>query len=323
MPFHPLSTTARSRAYKAFELASVAIRSAAGIALLLTTFGCGPKNLKTAVVLYCAQDQVFAEPILADFSRATGVPVKTLFDSEAVKTVGLANRLIAERDRPMCDVYWGNEELRTRQLLARGVLRSDAWASFGHRTRTLVARSAADLPGSFTELTNSRWRGRFSIAYPLFGSTCTHFLVLRHHWGASTWKVWCQALAANRPFLEEGNSQVIRRLQRSEVKAGFTDSDDVRAARREGADLVMALDGTETFRLPNTVALVSGRSDRPEVRRLYDYLQSPEVRRSLITVGALDPESEGTRSVGLDPNWSEILASLDLAIAELQEIFQR
>lgn len=322
MPFHPLSSAALSRVYNAFERGSFAIRSAA-ILLLLTTHGCGPKNAGTPVILYCAQDQVFAETILADFSRATGFVVKTVFDSEAVKTVGLANRLIAERDRPMCDIYWGNEELRTRQLLARGVLRSDAWASFGHRTRVLVARSAADLPGSFTELTNSRWRGKISLAYPLFGSTCTHFLVLRHRWGVPAWKVWCQALAANRPFLEEGNSQVVRRLQRSEVKVGFTDSDDVQAAHREGADLAVALDGTETLRLPNTVALVSGRSERPEVRRLFDYLQSPEVRQKLITMGALDPEFEGTGSVGLDPNWSEILASLNSAIAELQDIFRR
>lgn len=104
---------------------------------------------------------------------------------------------------------------------------------------------------------------------------------------------------------------------------GLTDSDDVRAARREGAELAMASVGTETLPLPNTVALVSGRSDRPEVRRLYDHLQSPQVRQRLIAVGAIDLESPGTSSVGLDPNWSEILASLDAAIAELQEIFQR
>ncbi len=322
MPFPSLSSRASTRACLSVKLGSFAVRSLA-MALFLTTPGCGSKNPSTAVVLYCAQDQVFAEAILADFSRETGIVVKTVFDSEVVKTVGLANRLIAERNRPMCDIYWGNEELRTRQLLARGVLRTDAWASFGQRTRTLVARSAADLPGSLVELTNSRWRGKVSLAYPLFGSTCAHFLVLRHHWGAPAWKVWCQALAANRPFLEEGNSQVVPRLQRSEVTVGLTDSDDVRAARREGAELAMASVGTETLPLPNTVALVAGRSDRPEVRRLYDHLQSPQVRQRLISVGAIDPESPGTSSVGLDPNWGEILASLDAAIAELQEIFQR
>ncbi len=322
MPFLSFSIRACARASQPFELGSLTLRSLA-MALLLTTPGCEPKNPSAAVVLYCAQDQVFAEAILADFSRETGIVVKSVFDSEAVKTVGLANRLIAERDRPMCDIYWGNEELRTRQLLARGVLRADAWAAFGHRTRTLVARSATDLPGSFVELTNSRWRGKISLAYPLFGSTCTHFLVLRHHWGAPAWKGWCQALAANRPFLEEGNSQVVRRLQRSEVTVGLTDSDDVRAARREGAELAMASVGTETLRLPNTVALVSGRVDRPAVRQLYDYLQSPEVRQRLIALGALDPDSPGTSAFGLDSNWSEVLASLDSAIAELQEIFQR
>ncbi len=62
-----------------------------------------------AVVLYCAQDQVYAEPILADFYRETGIRVQAVYDSEAVKTVGLANRLLSERTYPICVVFWGND----------------------------------------------------------------------------------------------------------------------------------------------------------------------------------------------------------------------
>src|SRR5882672_2127888 len=89
------------------------------------------------VVAYVSQDQVYAEPILAEFTRETGVAVRSIFDSEAVKTVALANRLIAERNRPQCDVYWGSEELRTRQLAARdlfdGAGHPQSWAAVGHR----------------------------------------------------------------------------------------------------------------------------------------------------------------------------------------------
>ncbi len=52
------------------------------------------------------------------FEKETGIKVKAVYDSEAVKTVGLANRLLAERSHPQCDVFWGNEEMRTRQLAA-------------------------------------------------------------------------------------------------------------------------------------------------------------------------------------------------------------
>ncbi|MCW5560241.1 MAG: hypothetical protein KIT22_20675, partial [Verrucomicrobiae bacterium] len=95
-----------------------------------------PGRSADSVVLYCAQDQVIAEPLLAEFTQQTGIRVRPVFDSEAVKTVGLANRLLAEQANPVADLFWGNEELRTRQLDARGVwLASNGWTAFGQRTR--------------------------------------------------------------------------------------------------------------------------------------------------------------------------------------------
>ena len=91
------------------------------------------------VVIYAAQDQVYAEPILREFEKETGIKVKAVYDSEAVKTVGLANRLLAERSHPQCDVFWGNEEMRTRQLVAQGVFReTNGWAAFGYRSRRIA-----------------------------------------------------------------------------------------------------------------------------------------------------------------------------------------
>src|SRR5205085_730602 len=80
---------------------------------------CSSGSGKT-VVLYTSQDQDFAEPVLKQFTRETGIRVQSVFDSEAVKTVALANRLLAEANHPQCDIWWSNEELRTRQLAARG-----------------------------------------------------------------------------------------------------------------------------------------------------------------------------------------------------------
>jgi iron(III) transport system substrate-binding protein len=136
------------------------------------------------VVVYSSQDQVYAEPILQQFERQTTLRVLAVNDSEAVKTVGLANRLLAERAHPQCDVFWNNEELRTRQLAAQGVLReSRPWAAIGYRSRRLVINtnrlSPAAAPKSLVELTNQAWRGKVALAYPLFGTTGTHFLALR------------------------------------------------------------------------------------------------------------------------------------------------
>ena len=116
------------------------------------------RNSTARVVAYCAQDQVYAEPIFRNFEEQTGIKVKAVYDSEAVKTVGLASRLLAERSHPQCDVFWGNEEMRTRQLAAQNVFReTNGWAAFGYRSRRIVINtnrlSLADAPQSLSELT--------------------------------------------------------------------------------------------------------------------------------------------------------------------------
>ena len=147
--------------------------------------------------------------------QQTGIKVRAVFDSEAVKTVGIANRLLAERNHPQCDVFWGNEEMRTRQLAAAGVFReTNGVATFGYRSRRIVINTnllaPASAPRSLLELTNQAWRGKVALAYPQFGTTSTHFHALRQLWGEAAWEAWCRGIAANQPFLVDGNSVVVR-----------------------------------------------------------------------------------------------------------------
>src|SRR5438445_656492 len=109
------------------------------VVLTLPSFYKAEQKLQRQVVIYTSQDQVYAEPILKEFERQTGMKVRAVFDSESVKTVGLVNRLIAEKDRPQCDLFWNNEELRTRQLAAMGVF--EKWVAVGHRSRRITVNT--------------------------------------------------------------------------------------------------------------------------------------------------------------------------------------
>ncbi len=278
------------------------------------------------VVLYCAQDQVFAEPILANFTKQTGIQVKPVFDSEAVKTVGLANRLLAEREHPVCDVFWGNEEFRARQLAAAGVFReTNGWAFFGQRSRRLVVNTnrlaMVDYPSSLMELTNSRWRGKLSLAFPLFGTTSTHLNALRLHWGESNWLVWCRALAANQPFIEEGNSHVVQRVARGEALVGLTDSDDIESGRREGLPVAALPLTLELLLIPNTVAVIRDAPHPTAAQKLFEYLQKATVREQLAASAALEADTPATPT--LQPDWIALLRDLDRATGQLKEIFRR
>jgi len=280
------------------------------------------------VVIYAAQDQVYAEPILKDFENQTGIRVRAIFDSEAVKTVGLANRLLAEQDHPRCDVFWGNEELRTRQLAARGVFRqTNGWAAFGFRSRRIAMAAGVtnfSPPLSLLELTNEIHRGRIALAYPLFGTTATHLLALRQHWGESNWIAWCRALSANKPFIVDGNSMAAKFVARGEAKFALTDSDDIMAENRDGQRLTALPLSAEALLIPNTAAVVRNCPHPDPAQRLFKFLQSPEVVARLVAAGALEGVSAAeVKSPTLKPDWDMLLRDLEAATGQLSQIFRR
>ncbi len=283
---------------------------------------------RPAVILYASQDQVYAEPILRDFERETGLRVRTVFDSEAAKTVAIANRLLAERRHPQCDVLWGNEELRTRQLAAAGIFReTNGWTAFGYRSRRLaLAASATNAapPRSLLDLTNAAFRGRVALAYPLFGTTATHLLALRQHWGESNWLEWCRALAANKPFLVDGNSAAAQFAARGKAALALTDSDDIAAELREGAQLAALPMTAETLLIPNTVAVVRGCPHPDAAQRLFVYLQRPEVIAQLVAARALEGTSTADVTVTtLQPDWGALLRDLEPATEAMRKVFRR
>ena len=90
--------------------------SAVALALLVGQVlycGCGGRGQQPTVVVYTTHDQIYSEPVFRRFEEKTGVRVKVVYDTEATKTVGLANRLAAEARNPQCDVFWNNEVTRT------------------------------------------------------------------------------------------------------------------------------------------------------------------------------------------------------------------
>jgi iron(III) transport system substrate-binding protein len=303
-------------------------RGAWFVALLLLTSACD-RTPRSYIVLYCAQDQSLAEPILRRFESQSGLQVRAVFDSEAAKTVGLANRLISEASHPSADVYWGNEEFRARQLLALGVLDTvEGLKTFGQRSRQWVVRDAPVPPEleslqSMMELTNRAFKGRLSIAHPRFGTTSTHFHALRQHWGDTPWREWCRALAQNDPFIEEGNSQVVQRVARGEALLGLTDSDDILAAQRQGLKVRPLRSFPETLLIPNTLALVVGAPNPPGALHLVKFLSSPEVELELVSAGGLEPRKDGPLQAALRPDWPKIIFSIDSTAQQLEELFRR
>jgi iron(III) transport system substrate-binding protein len=314
-------------------------------------FSARHRDRSKIVTVYAAQDQVYAEPILREFEKQSGIHPQIVFDSEAVKTVGLANRLLAEREHPQCDVFWGNEEMRTRQLATQNVFReTNGWAAFGYRSRRIVintnfvnsvgTRSTASqtspekngtrwnaslpvAPSSLLELTNDIWRGKVAMAFPQFGTTATHFHALRQLWGEDRWLAWCRALAADKPFVVDGNSVVVKFVGRGEAWIGLTDSDDIAAGQREGLPITALPLRDESLLIPNTVAVIRDAPHQMNAQRLFEYLQRVEVAEKLAQASALENTTQATDTAAMKPNWDSLLRDLETTTKQLNEIFLR
>ena len=289
--------------------------------LLALLVGCGSK--RDSLTIYTSQDQVYAEPILRDFEKQSGIKIRAIYDSEAVKTVGLVNRLIFEKNNPQCDLFWNNEELRTRQLATKGVLNTSMRIeAFGTRTRQWVWNtnqiSMASIPKDLFTLTNAHWRSKVAIALPLFGSTSTHFQILRQKWGKERWNQWCRGLIANDVITVDGNSVVVQLVGRGEVALGITDSDDIRAGLKNQLPIAGKSIVEDGFIIRNSIGYIAGSPYQNLSKRLAEYLQSNSVKDSLIEAGALDSFSSGS-SQKID--WQRIVAENEIAVNELKSVF--
>jgi iron(III) transport system substrate-binding protein len=269
--------------------------------------GCGSKP---RVVLYCAQDKEFADEILDEFTRQTGLVVAPKFDTESAKSVSLARELEQEKNRPRCDVHWNNEILTTILLQRQGLLepyaspaadafpasaraQDHSWNAFAQRARVLLVNTklvAEDArPRSLLDLTNERWKGRVALAKPNHGTSATHAACLFEVLGVEQAKRFYRDLRANEVHIASGNKQVAEGVSAGQYAVGITDTDDAIGEVEAGKPVAILFpdrdrprdDRMGTLFIPNTVAVVRGCPNPKEAHRLVDYLLSPEVERKL------------------------------------------
>jgi iron(III) transport system substrate-binding protein len=275
--------------------------------LLFGLVGCVPRP-ENEVVLYTAVDREYAAPILDAFERAEqGVEISRQFDVEATKTLGLVNRIIQEGKRPRCDVFWNNEILHTIRLQKQGLLVSrnwkipsgwptgfaasdGTWVGFAARGRVLLVNkdkipNEADFPKSVSELADAKWQGKCGVAFPLYGTTATHFAVLASQSKSNEAEAWFQKVRANATVLA-GNKQVAQAVSSGQLAWGLTDTDDANIERENGLNVAIVFpdqlpDQLGTLFLPCSVAVLKDAPHRVAANLLADYLVSEKTETRL------------------------------------------
>ncbi|MCS7465923.1 extracellular solute-binding protein [Stieleria sp. ICT_E10.1] len=276
--------------------------------LLFSTAACVPKAERD-VVVYSALDEQFATPIFAAYERSvdyeTGIVGK--FDVESTKTVGLVNQILAEQNSPVCDVFWNNEIMHTVRLQKLGLLKPRTWAvapgwpsdmiasdgswcGFAARARVLLINtdkipSKDDYPTSVADLMDPKWKHNCAMARPLFGTTATHFAVLRVRDGHDETLEFLKQIHDNAVVLS-GNKQVALAVSSGEVAWGLTDTDDAIIEKDQLRKVAIVFpdqqsDQPGTLRIPNTLAILKDAPHPVAAETLADYLVSAQTEDRL------------------------------------------
>jgi iron(III) transport system substrate-binding protein len=331
-------------------------RSFIGLHALAFAMSCGegapqaPPTEPKSVTVYVSTDRVFSEPVLRAFEQRTGVRVNAVYDTEETKSTGLANRLLAERERAQADVFWSNEPVRTLVLKSRGVLapyRSasakdipdvfrDAesyWTGFSARVRVIAYNTKLvpdRAPQSVLELAEPKWKGRVAIADPRFGSTSFHVAALYVMLGDDKADAFFRRLKANGVKIVAGNSVVRDMVVSGEVSLGLTDTDDVNVALEAGAPIAMVMpdkDGMGVPVMPNMVSLIAGAPHPAEAKQMIDYLLSHDVEAMLAQSEAVQipvrPSVPGPENFPRIDGFSPMTLDYAKAAARVEDVTRR
>ena len=260
---------------------------------------------ETQVVVYTSLDRPHSKPVIDLFEQKTGIRVRALYDTEASKTVGLVNRLVAEAPSPKADVFWNSEVIRTIVLQEKGVLSpykspsaaeipaslrdpEGYWTGFGARARVFLVNTelTAEAPQSYDELTDAKWQKRFAIANPLFGTTGTDIAHRWTSWGEERTKGFLAGLRKNGAMVASGNATACEMVANGRLPACLSDTDDALVVIAQGRPVRMIFpdqgEGQEgALLIPNTVSLIRNGPNSENGRKFIDFLLSPEVEELL------------------------------------------
>ena len=311
------------------------------------------------VVIYTSVDRNFSEEILKDFENKTGIKVNVVYDVEAAKSTGLANRLIAEKDNPRADVFWNGEIAQTMKLKDNGILakytspnsydlpsyfkdKDTTWTAFGGRARVIIVNTELmkkeDYPSSLFDFLDERYEAyKIGFAKPLFGTTATQAAALYAYLGEEQANIFYKELSNRGVSILDGNSVVRDYVADGKLLFGLTDTDDALGAIEKGKPVEIIIPDQEeggmgTLIVPNTVALINGGPNPENGKKLIDYLLEKETMKKMIETGwcqvtVRDIEVNSLiKADNIKPmqiTWEEVNEYVDLANQQLNDIFLR
>jgi iron(III) transport system substrate-binding protein len=213
--------------------------------------------------------------------------------------------LIAEKDNPQCDVFWSGDPIRANILKIKGISQSYDlfktiqiqekfkdkdfhWIGFSARARVLIYNTnlvkSEDAPKSIYDLIDPRWKGKFAIANPLFGTTSFQIAAIFVVLGDEKGKDFMEKMKENGVVIATSNGDVRRLVATGEVAFGLVDTDDACELIKDGKPIKMVFldqDSIGNLIIPNTLSLIKNSPNHENGKKLINYLLTKEVEAKL------------------------------------------
>jgi len=196
------------------------------VALASTVVGCTALRAEE-IILYATREASLLEPVVAAFTEASGIKVRTVFVEDS-----LVKRLTSEGDASPADVLLTIGLDKTTQLSSRGLTQAFAssgidqampanlrggnsqWIALAIRPRVVMARKDSTLTAiDYEDLADPRWRGRLCMRAALHQNNVALVAAYLVHHGAAATEAWLTGLKANLAHKPAGkDNDVIREI---------------------------------------------------------------------------------------------------------------
>lgn len=301
---------------RALRVLGLGLGVAGGMVLGRALQGWWGSGGRRGVTLYSSMDDAILRAVLEAYRVERGTSVDWLGDTEATKTTGLVERVLAERARPLADVWWSSEALGTMKLVREGVIESAGFV--GQRRRAIVGKSGAEAVGDLRELASGA--RRVGMARPGFGTTRGHMAVVREAVGEAEYRAWVGAMKSAGVRMYDGNATVVRAVAGGEIELGLTDTDDIEAGRAQGWDVVEVGGAGAEERwsaatraaMPTSMGVVRGARNPEGARTLVEWLGGESAGKVLCAAGTGFTALE--EGVGDEARWMRVLGLVEEAV---------
>jgi iron(III) transport system substrate-binding protein len=277
------------------------------IVLAAGTVALVPRSaLGAEVVIYSARKEELIRPALDAFQKETGIRVTLL----SGKAGDLARRIELERNDPKGDLFLGTtagiaELLRRKGLLAPYFSPAaqeipeefrapdGAWVGITGRVRVLIYNkhlvTARDLPASYFDLTDPRWKGKVAVASMAERTTVSWLAALMVLRGEEAVRQYVRGLHDNGLKVLNNNTEVRKAVARGEYAIGITNhyyyllqlqDDPASPVGILYPDQEPEGIGTPVFSI--TAAIIKGAKHPEATRALVDFLLGAKGNRLLV-----------------------------------------